>query len=224
MENAMDELPLFPLGSVLFPGMVINLHIFEERYKQMINLCLETRQPFGVVLIKEGQEAYGPATPYMVGCTARIARMQPLGQGRMEIAAIGQERFEVQSLVEDRPYLVGHVRLWPMAHSDPALVEEAVATLRPFVVRYLDILSQVGNVQINTGNLPADPVEFTYMAASILQQTPPVQKQRVLSAANAPDLIQQVATLYKLEVTLLEEMVERSENNDTSSDSLFSMN
>ena len=73
----MDELPLFPLGSVLFPGMLINLHVFEERYKQMINMCLETRQPFGVVLIKEGKEAYGPATPFRIGRTCSSVSRPP---------------------------------------------------------------------------------------------------------------------------------------------------
>lgn len=220
----MVELPLFPLGSVLFPGMVMNLHIFEERYQQMINQCLETREPFGVVLIEEGQEAYGPAKPFMIGCTARIARMQPLGQGRMEIATVGLERFTVQSLVHDRPWLVGRVEIQPVINNNPQFVQKAVEQLRPLVARYLDILSQVGNVQLNANKLPTDPIEFTYLAASILQQTPPIQKQRVLAAERTTDLLQQVSTHYRLEVALLEQMVERSENSEADPDSGFSMN
>jgi Lon protease-like protein len=56
----MFELPLFPLNTVLFPGMPLTLHIFEDRYKRMIRTCLKTRQPFGVVLVRHGQEAFGP--------------------------------------------------------------------------------------------------------------------------------------------------------------------
>ena len=220
----MVELPLFPLGSVLFPGMLLNLHIFEERYKEMINTCLETREPFGVVLIKEGQEAFGPATPHMIGCTARIARMQPMSQGRMEIACIGQERFEIQSLVHDRPYLVGLVALRPIANPKPEFTAQVALKLRPLVLRYLDILSQAGNTQLKIANLPDDHVEFAYMAASILQQTPSIQQQHVLAAENAPDLIQQVAALYHLEVALLEKMVERSEDQDSDLNSTFSVN
>ena len=191
----MVELPLFPLGTVLFPGMLLNLHIFEERYKEMVNLCLETRQPFGVALIKEGQEAYGPATPHTIGCTARIARMQPMGQGQMEIACIGQERFEIQSLIHDRPYLVGEVLLQPVTNPRPQFTSDATTKLRPLVLRYLNILAQVGNTRLNTENLPDDPIEFAYMAASILQHTPSAQQQRVLSKSSAIDLVREVATL-----------------------------
>ena len=67
----MITLPLFPLNTVLFPGIPVHLHIFEERYKEMISQCLEARVPFGVVLIKSGPEALGPAAAgggYVPGC------------------------------------------------------------------------------------------------------------------------------------------------------------
>ncbi len=66
------KIPLFPLKTVLFPGMPINLHIFEERYRLMINRCIDEQLPFGVVLIQKGEEALGPFWPnsHQVGCTA----------------------------------------------------------------------------------------------------------------------------------------------------------
>ena len=70
----MFELPLFPLNIVLFPGMPLSLHIFEDRYKLLIGKCLQERQPFGVVLIKKGIEALGPlAEPHHIGCTAFVS-------------------------------------------------------------------------------------------------------------------------------------------------------
>src|SRR5205814_5524803 len=89
-----DELmALFPLNTVLFPGMPLPLHIFEERYKLMIGRCLEEERPFGVVLIQSGPEVGGTAVPHRVGTTAHIAAVRRLDDGRMNLIAIGQERF-----------------------------------------------------------------------------------------------------------------------------------
>jgi Lon protease-like protein len=220
----MHEIPLFPLSSVLFPGMSINLHIFEERYKQMINLCLETRQPFGVVLIAEGQEAYGRAKPHMIGCTAQIIRMQPLGQGRMDISAIGLERFTIQSLQHDRPYLVGQVELWPIKQNQPAAILAAANRLKPWVRRYLELLAKIENVYLNQPELPDEPVTFGYLAAAILQQVSQLRKQQLLEAEQALSLLRETLGLYQLEVSILEQMLARSEKQDDMPHNLFSNN
>ena len=92
----MLDLPLFPLNTVLFPGMPLSLHIFEDRYKRMIGECIDSGNPFGVVLIKRGQEANGPlAEPHEIGCTARIIEVEPLSEGRMNIVVLGQKRFRI---------------------------------------------------------------------------------------------------------------------------------
>ncbi|MCS7071304.1 MAG: LON peptidase substrate-binding domain-containing protein, partial [Anaerolinea sp.] len=77
----MVMLPLFPLNTVLFPGIPISLHIFEDRYKLMINRCLNSQMPFGIVLLQSGSEVQGagPAPqPYSIGCTAHIVQVQRL--------------------------------------------------------------------------------------------------------------------------------------------------
>jgi Lon protease-like protein len=214
----MHELPLFPLNSVLFPGTAINLHIFEKRYQQMINQCLETEQPFGVVLISEGQEAYGVAKPHMIGCTAHITRMQPLGDGRMDITAVGRDRFEIRSLQHDRPYLVGLVELQPIIERDQAELEQAAQVLRPWVTQYLRTLARIGNVQITPHNLPADPVRFAYLAAAIVQNVPQLEKQTLLDTNQALELLHRTYALYKFEVQLLQMMLERSENDEDDAD------
>src|SRR5918992_1580301 len=92
------ELPLFPLHTVLCPGVALPLHIFEERYRLMVARCIERDEPFGVVLIRDGREV-GPMT-------GRIP------DGRMDIVAIGDRRFRICELIEGRePYLVGEVTL-----------------------------------------------------------------------------------------------------------------
>ncbi|MBZ0304062.1 MAG: LON peptidase substrate-binding domain-containing protein [Anaerolineae bacterium] len=207
----MLELPLFPLNSVLFPGTLIHLHIFEERYKEMISLCLDSKQPFGVVLIAEGTEAFGSAKPHMIGCTARIARVQPLEHGRMDITAVGQERFEIQSLHYEHPYLTGLVEMRPIERGNMRTLIRAVEQLRPPVMRYLDILSRVENVQFQLPDWPNDPVAFAYLAAGILQQVPQTSKQALLASNKAVQLLGRIQGLYQFEVTLLEMMVARSE-------------
>ena len=210
----MLELPLFPLNSVLFPGMLINLHIFEERYKQMISLCLKTRQPFGVVLIAEGKEAYGAAKPHMIGCTAHIARSQPLDQGRMDITAVGQERFEILSLQSDLAYLIGTVEMLPFERGTPEALTEAAERLRPWVMRYVDILTRVENIRFKMPKFPADPVAFAYLAANVLHQVPIVEKQNLLAINHAQELLAEIRAIYEFEVTLLEMMAARADHAD----------
>ncbi len=103
------ELPLFPLNSVLFPGATLPLHIFEERYKKMVNLCLERNSPFGVLLIRSGSEAGETAEPFEIGTTARIVRVQHLDAGRMNLICLGEQRFRLSRQVSETPYLVGEV-------------------------------------------------------------------------------------------------------------------
>src|SRR5690606_23479022 len=128
----MYELPLFPLNTVLFPGMPLRLHIFEERYKQMIGYCYTTGGPFGVTLIRQGQEVGGYAEPFLVGCTALITEIDPLDDGRMNIVAVGHERFQIRSLKHDMPYLVGMVDNYPLVSSDSALLHASGRSLRPW--------------------------------------------------------------------------------------------
>lgn len=105
----MARLRLFPLRTVLFPGMDLQLQVFEERYSTLVAECLETGDPFGVVLIKEGPEVGGSAVPHTVGCTARIRRVAPTRDGRLSLSAIGARRFRISTLHDDLAYLSADV-------------------------------------------------------------------------------------------------------------------
>src|SRR5207302_8756136 len=94
MTEAERVLPLFPLEQVvLFPGMSLPLHVFEERYKVMIGACQVTDQLFGVLLIKSGSEVGAPAQPELVGGAARMLRIDRLPDARMTILTIAEQRF-----------------------------------------------------------------------------------------------------------------------------------
>ena len=200
------KLPLFPLNTVLFPGMPLTLHIFEERYKRMIADCLEPRQPFGVVLIRHGKEALGAlADPFRIGCTARILDVQPLADGRMNIVALGQKRFRILELQRDKPYLVGWVELFPLEETQRPLLERTGQRLRPWVKRYMEILTRLSDVNLDPQHLPNDPLVLAYLAA-VLLHIPPDKKQELLSTERAVDLLTDMYKLYRREVALLQAM------------------
>lgn len=90
-----DLIPLFPLNTVLFPGGRLSLRIFEPRYVDMVRHCMRESTGFGVVLIREGVEAGGPAETFDVGTLARIVDFDQLDRGLLGITAVGERRFHV---------------------------------------------------------------------------------------------------------------------------------
>ena len=108
------ELRLFPLQTVLFPGMQIPLNVFEPRYLQLVKECTDQDEPFGIALIREGPEVGGPAVPFAVGTTARIEHASPGVLNAISLVARGEQRFRISELHHDRPYL------W----ADAVLIEE----------------------------------------------------------------------------------------------------
>lgn len=202
----MFEIPLFPLNTVLFPGMPLALHIFEDRYKIMIGQCLQERRPFGVVLISKGVEALGPLPePNAVGCTAFISQVERLQQGRMNISVVGQQRFRIATLDTELPYLRGQVEHYPLSEGDPSSQERLAGRLRPWIERYLADLSRLGNIQLEAQNLPDEPVALAYTAAALLQ-TPAGEKQALLNIADAASLLTDLRRIYRREIAILKVM------------------
>lgn len=199
------QLPLFPLNSVLFPGMPLRLHIFEERYKEMINECIDNHAPFGVVLLQDGSAEGGSlARPYMVGTTAHISQVQRLPYGRMNILAIGRDRFKINELDQtSRSFLTGDVDLLPIINADPSLLSNGATKLRPLLERYLTSLNDAGQVQFDMNQLPTDPMSLAYLAALLLQAEDSV-KQDLLEAANSYELMVKLLRIYHKEVALID--------------------
>jgi len=145
MEN---YLPLFPLNIVLFPEMVLPLHIFEERYKDMIRECLRETEPFGVVYAhKEEVER--------VGCTALITKVaKEYDDGRMDIVTIGESRFEVVLFDSEKSFLRGVITPYddvePLEWPDSAEVGKLIPLYREFC----GFLSQADEAE-NLGSQPS---------------------------------------------------------------------
>lgn len=199
----MATLPLFPLNTVLFPGMQLKLHIFEERYKLMINSCIESNEPFGVVLIKKGREVFDPiATPCAVGCSAEISDVQRLPLGRMNITAVGQRRFRIKGIDRSKPYLRGNVEFFYPADDKPELVSRYCRFLRPLVIRYLEALTAKENASFDPEQIPHRPRSIAQIA-SILLQTDNAQKQELLAMQSLSRLLLTLVEIYRLETLLL---------------------
>ncbi len=213
----MFDLPLFPLQTVLFPGMPITLHIFEERYKTMVRHCMRTKTPFGVVLIRRGTEAHGPlAEPYDIGCTAHVTQIETLDESHMNLVAIGVDRFRIRTLDDStQPYLVGEVELAPMPNRDPDGLAWEIEHLRPLIERYIHLLAQAdGTLVDSTHQLPDAPLVLAHLAAMILQ-IPPEQKQPLLAAENTTRLLRGLRELYRREVALLHDLLVQERRQDT---------
>ena len=104
MADPSNTLPLFPLNTVLFPGEKLRLHIFEKHYQTMIKKCVTNSTPFGVVLIKHGNEVGNTAIPHDIGTSARIDNIETLSDGRMNISTHGENRFAITGNLERIPY------------------------------------------------------------------------------------------------------------------------
>ena len=199
----MAVLPLFPLDTVLFPGMQLKLHIFEERYKSMINRCIDAAQPFGVVLIRQGNEAGGPsADPYDVGCTADISQVQRLPQGRMNIVATGKRRFRIRALDRSQPYLMAEVDYFMPADDRPKIVQVYGKALRPLLLRYVDILASSSDSRFDSSQLPSQPRAVAQIASILLQAENP-QKQALLAMESLSKLLITLVDIYRIETMLL---------------------
>jgi Lon protease-like protein len=173
-----------------------------------------------VVLIKKGTEALGPlAEPHPVGCMAQITQVQRLAEGRLNIAAIGRERFRIHALEREAPYLMGRVEEFPLNDWQPERLSTTAEKLRPFIAQYMDRLSQIEGVDLDPEQIPREPVRMAYFAAGLLQ-VPSEQKQSLLSAVEAAELLTDMRSIYRQELSFVKHMLAQPLEDDGS----FSLN
>ncbi|MDH5606218.1 MAG: LON peptidase substrate-binding domain-containing protein [Anaerolineae bacterium] len=204
----MNEIPLFPLNTVLFPGTPLPLRIFEPRYLSMVSSCIEKKMPFGVVLIKRGQEAFGPlAETFNIGTLARIVKIEQLENNQLNIIVIGEERFEITALDREHEYLIAKVIDAGLPVNNMPAIKKEGRSLRPLVRSYLDLLMQINEMPANPYQLPRDPLQLAYTAAYMLQ-IPPRQKQGLLEAQEGEEMIRDLRRYYRQEIALVKEMAD----------------
>lgn len=169
------RLPLFPLHTVLFPEATLALQIFEPRYREMIGRCLAHDEPFGVVLILEGEEVGGEAVPRRIGTEAAIIASERSKDGKYDIVAEGRRRFEIVGLDKSRAYLRADVKfLEDPLGEDAELLADAVAQLVEGVVQALEAH---GHAVVDETWNQLDPRSLSYRVATALPGADEVRQE-----------------------------------------------
>jgi hypothetical protein len=216
-------MPLFPLNTVLFPGMVLPLHIFEPRYRLMIGRCIQQQQPFGVVLIREGQEVGGYADPCEIGTTAYITHSERQPDGRINIHTVGYQRFRIRQLEQLEPYLVGMVEDFPVEGAQDDRIPALVQILQPVLKRYLSGLTDAAGMDVDLEEIPDDGLALAYFVAIALP-LPVDEKQKILATPALADMLTLEHSMLRRELALLGHMIRRDETINEQPDMLFSAN
>ena len=225
-----ERLPLFPLGTVLFPGLVLPLHVFEERYRALVRHLTSddaTGRTFGVVAIRLGRETGGGAavldtgdlagaavvdtgqrgtadiTLHQVGCTAEIRQMTSHPDGRFDLVTVGRRRFRIHELFpDDEPFLQADVE-WISEPEADQRAERLVPGLLELFRRYLELIRTDGHH--GTEQLPDDPAVLSYLigATTVLALD---DRQDLLAADSIADRLALERRLLNRELVLLREI------------------
>ena len=190
-------LPMFPLGTVLLPGGVLPLHVFEPRYRQLVIDCLadDTGEPeFGVTMIERGSEVGGGDQRSNVGVIARMVQVQALDDGRYALLAVGTRRFRVLAWLPDDPYPLADVDEWPDRDADAPELPSRVADLTSRLADVLALAAQLGEVpaDVDLDAVSDDPLVASYHLAA-LSPIGPADRYRLLCADNPAERLDLLA-------------------------------
>lgn len=197
---------MFPLGSVLVPGMILPLHVFETRYRQLVRDCVKGDGEFGVVLIERGSEVGGGDVRTLAGTMARIVQADEMSDGRFAVVAVGVRRIRVERWLDDDPYPRADVADWP----DPevgrpdAVAPEAIDEVVGLVRRTAALQAELGEPAPPLDlELSDDPLVAGYQATTVAPLGP-VDKQALLCAPTVPRRVDMLRDLLRDQLELLE--------------------
>lgn len=203
-----DDIPMFPLGTVLFPGEYLPLHVFEPRYQELVRACLLGGSPeFGVALIERGSDVGGGDARFDAGCVARIIAAAHLDEGRWAIGTVGTRRIRVTRWLPDAPYPRAEVDHWddpPPTPDAPGCRAATVAALR----RVLALAAELGEAVADaTTPVDDDPVLAGYQMAA-LAPFGPLDKLALLSAPTPDARLELLGGLLAEEAAVLARRLE----------------
>lgn len=201
------EIPLFPLNVVLFPGMVLPLHIFEPRYRQMIADCQQQELEFGVVLVQP-ESTFLREEPYAIGTMAEIRDLDRMEDGRLNIIAMGTRRFRILSQHRKKPYLSGFVEFYEDV-SEP--FDDLLSTdkqARSLFADYIDLLLKAANEKDVKAELPPDPEALSYFIAYFLDLERE-QQQHFLELTSTLQRLKEEVAILRHEVPFLRQILSK---------------
>ena len=201
-----ETLPLFPLGTVLYPGLLLPLNIFEERYRELVRDLLAGPEPrrFGVIAIRKGRETGvdGISALYQIGCVATVREVAEQDDGRYHLVTVGTQRFRLASLDKSRPYLQGEVDLLEEEVGDEAAAGLAVHAVQRGFHGYVEALASRESVEVTVPELPDEPLLLSYLVAASMILDLSV-RQDLLAEPDAERRLGAERTLLARETTML---------------------
>lgn len=204
----MPTVPLFPLRTVLVPGLVLPLHIFEPRYRLMVRMLddlPEDERGFGIVAIRPGAdpEAEGRSALYDVGTMARVTKVDQLPDGRYDLVTVGARRFSIDSLDHGLPYTRAEVHLHGEPVGDPDRVPGLARAARRLLAQYRAVIAGWGVIDMpEIEHLPDDPVVLSYLIASAIVTDLP-ERQRMLGIADAEQRLGAACDVLRREISVM---------------------
>ncbi len=206
------NVPLFPLHTVLFPGMMLPLRVFEPRYLRMFDRVLNTREEFGVVLIARGSEVGGGAVPHDAGTLARVVRMERVEDGTLHIMAQGTRRFRVRELNRQQPYLQAHVEVIAEHWEETPRTYALSMKVRELWDHYVTRLKEVVGLNISTQDMPTHAPDIAFYVASSLR-TSVQDRQHLLTRWDIADMLKAEIRILQREMSLLR-FIERTQDRE----------
>ena len=204
-----ETMPLFPLGMVLYPGLVLPLHIFEERYRQLVRDLRAGPRPgqFGVIAIRKGRETGvdGISALHEIGCTATLRQITEHDDGRFDLTTVGTRRFRLAKLDSSRAYLQGEVELLAEQTGDQATADLAARAVRRAFRGYLNLLAEQGAAQLSIPELPDEPILLSYLVAATMIIDLP-DRQALLAQPDAVGRLVAERTMLSRETAILRSM------------------
>ncbi len=187
----MPELAMFPLGTVLFPGLYLPLHVFEPRYQALVHDCLEGDRQFGVVLIERGSEVGGGELRTGVGTVAQIIEAVEMDGGRWALGTVGVRRIRVDEWLDDAPYPRAVVQDWP---DELEATDDQLAGVVGQLRRVLAMAAELGDRVVAATLELADDSELASFQVAAMAPLGPADQQRLLATGS---------TVARLEATAM---------------------
>lgn len=178
--------PMFPLGTALLPSGLLPLHVFEPRYRAMLDEVLAGGREFGVVLIERGSETGGGDVRSSVATVAQVLDATPLDDGRWSVLTVGTRRLRIHEWLPDDPYPQAMVDDWPDLAGEPPVDDATVSRVRAALGQTLQLVQALGHQVDDAPDLADDPALAGYQIA-VLAPLGPFDRQRILTAASVAD-------------------------------------
>lgn len=199
-------LPMFPLNTVLFPGMSVPLRVFEDRYRALVHHLLRVEDPtervFGSVGIREGYEVgeHGAQWLFRVGCRVKMTEVEARPDGTFELVAVGLDRIELERLDTSGAYPVGQVT--PLFEHEVEVPDWVAASARATYDAYCGVLLDIDREPPAT-DLPRDPTYLSWALAALAPLSL-AERQALLEAEDTTDRLQMVTAVLRGEMRTMQ--------------------